>query len=529
MASSLSILPEELISSVVSHVGSAADLFNIALATKQLNRIATAYLYHRIVLDVDEYHGPATYHYNYIGPEVDEDSSASRSNYERLHSLVISLLGHPEHAAQVQHLHIRGQWPDPPKWNFGNVKYIETPPLLSRIKALKGFPRMWSADTKGWDTVQALIIILFHLVTNLRTLTTSLPEQTGHHWLWFYRKWSTDCLDNLQQVAFVESEGDGSGLARDSFLESKQLKSIFSYNSTDLEKNQLVDPTRLDDRGYMNNAMTLMSDGTRTKRHSGNREHAAEHVEILETSRDFISLSDYIQSFAALRTFAFDFRRESVPEHSCFYNAVILSLSTHAETLTALHLGGAYSAFHNFTPPINFSGLTNLKHLRTTVLFFLGFPLCSNGTSLPDHLMRERFPHSLEKLVLLVYDNEQSQIISELQHYFATDPPIIPNLQHLDIHCHAPEAMYAWLHDPVQQHHINLRIFRKLKVTQEDLSITPFVNTVEGFQQEITQVPIKITPPVSNIEDLMPVEEYEPDAEVINLIFEEAIEHNKSH
>ncbi|KAJ4347987.1 uncharacterized protein N0V89_009359 [Didymosphaeria variabile] len=519
MAPSFSALPEELITSVISHVEDAGDLFNLALATKQLNRISTAHLYHRIALEVDE---------DRRALEFGEERSEYRSNQERLYSLVISLLGHPEHAAQVQHLHIRGLWPDPNRWRDRKKKHMGAlhPLLDERIKSFKGIPITVGDNTYGWDTVEAFIVVLFHLVPNLRTLNTSLPGDSGIHWRWFFRQMpSSDCPNNLQEVALVES--GGYGLARDSFLKLIRLKSLFSYNSKDFEKFQLVDPTHQDDRRYMDDAMTLISKVVNRAR---SREHAAEHIEILEASRSFSCLSHYIQSFAALRTFAFDFRKELVPEHRCFYNAVVLSLCVHAETLTALHLGGAYSAFHNLAPPINFSALTNLKHLRTPVLFFLGFPISSSATSLPDHLMRERFPPSLEKLVLLVYKDEEHQILSQLKHYFGTDPPIVPNLQHLDIHCHAPEAMYAWLQDPVQRRHINLRIFRKLKTNDEELFITPFVNTVEGFHQEISEVQIKITPPVSRLqlEDLMPVEEYEPDAEAIVPIFEEAIGHYMS-
>lgn len=118
-------------------------------------------------------------------------------------------------------------------------------------------------------------------------------------------------------------------------------------------------------------------------------------------------------------------------------------------------------------------------------------------------------------------------MLPALQHYIDVEPPIMPNLRVLEVCCHAPEAMHAWLHDAAQRHGIHLRVFRKLKIPQEDLFIIPFVNTVEKTKQEIPQVEITTIPPVSTLllEDLMPLEEYTPDAEVVVPIFEDASMH----
>jgi hypothetical protein len=223
-----------------------------------------------------------------------------------------------------------------------------------------------------------------------------------------------------------------------------------------------------------------------------------------------------------LRTFAFDFRKLAGPEHPCFYNAMISVLSMRVDTLMALSIGLIHDSCLEGAPPIDFSELRNLEHLRIPVSLFLGST--SNDQSLPDDQMRVRFPASLKKLVLLVDKSQECHILSSLQHYIGADPPIMPNLQELDVCCHAPEAMYAWLHQAAHRHHIHLRIFRKLKTKDDRYFITPFANTVESSKQEISQIKLKLCPPLPDLqlESLMPLEEYEPDTEAIVPIFEEA-------
>jgi hypothetical protein len=198
---------------------------------------------------------------------------------------------------------------------------------------------------------------------------------------------------------------------------------------------------------------------------------------------------------------------------------MIAVLSMRADTLTALSIGLVEFAARYGAPPIDFCGLRNLEHLRIPVSLFL--ESTSNNRSLPDDHMRDRFPTSLKKLVLLVDESLEQHILSSLQHYIDADPPIMPNLQELDVCCHAPEAMYAWLHEAAHRHHIRLRIFRKLNAKDDNYLITPFVNTVRNSEQELSQIKLKLSPPLAELqlEDLMPLEEYEPDSETIAPVF----------
>lgn len=200
--------------------------------------------------------------------------------------------------------------------------------------------------------------------------------------------------------------------------------------------------------------------------------------------------------------------------------------------LTALSIGGhIYDLFVAY-PPLDFSALGNLNHLRISVSAFLAnksfFSTTPGVQSLTDDRMRQRFPDSLRKLVLMVYKNEEHLVLPALQHYIgAEEPSILPHLKEREVCCHAPEVIYVALHVATQRHNIHLRIFRKLQTDQESLYMVPFVNTVEGTSQEIFEVAIQIVPPVSKdlLEDLMPLEEYTPQKEIAVQVCEESRTH----
>lgn len=510
-------LPEELISAVASQISASGDLFNLCLVSRQFNRITTANLYHRITLKV----------------------GGDPRNYERLHSLVISLFKHPEHGALVRHLRIRGQWSDPHGGRDENeAKRIDdlNPALRVCIRSLLDPNTPWrtTLEAGGWGTVEALINLLLYLVPTLRSLDTSIPEwPSGTNRLWpkinFEYK---QCLANLQEVAVVESASRGANnYSRWAFFALLQVKSLFFYNSNETRHNNEVIQSDLSNEEYIFSVLWPSNRAEGDNR--ATLKNTVQHFEQLDTSGDGNSINDIIQNFAvsaslcsleytnsgarqALRTFAYDFRQDLIPEHPCFYNGILSTLSVHSKTLSALHLGGTYGLFHATAPPLDFSGLYNLKHLRIPLLFFLGFWTSSDAQSLPDDRMRERFPLTLSKLVLLAYENEEHQFVPSLKHYLEAQPPIMVNLRDLDVHCHAPEAMHAWLHGPAQRRHICLQVYRKLKVKADRAFITPFVNTVEGFQQVITEVEVEPRPsmPAFTFEDLMPPEKYEPQIEI---------------
>ena len=201
----------------------------------------------------------------------------------------------------------------------------------------------------------------------------------------------------------------------------------------------------------------------------------------------------------------------------------MLTLSIHAATLTALYIGDSYDRIWADNEPLSFRWLFNLKHLKIPVAGFLGDSRgAADGHSLPDERMRNRFPPSLQELVLLVYQIEESHILSALQHYIGAEPSILSNLKALHIHCHAPEAMYEWLREPTERHHIQLRIFRKLR-TKNNYIIRPFAKSVGNSQQKISEVEIQLSFPStrSQLEDLMLLEEYIPTEEIVVTSFED--------
>ncbi|KAF2443704.1 hypothetical protein P171DRAFT_432896 [Karstenula rhodostoma CBS 690.94] len=500
MAASLTALPEELLAAIASYSSTSA-VVSLALTSKQLNRIATPHLYHRIAFKEDE----------------------DQANYERLHSLVIQLIQHPEHAAYVEHLHIGRQWPPSPNSLIKRQTSFEDlhPILKEYLKTFTGVANRRLC----WDTAEALIFILFHLTPNLRALNSSLPKASRKHWLRLIVRRTDYLLPNLRELAIVDDDGQHEHFEQSYLFEFRKLESVFVHNFKRLEwdLDSAINQLTHGNQEYMDHIASLVR--SKPSFRDYDLDLSARHLEISDAYLDSFSFVDMMYAFPALRTFALDFRKDSVPEHPCFYSGVISVLSARAETLTALSIGGFHNDYHESAPQLDFSTLRNLKHLRISVSVFLGST--SNAQSLPDDRMRGRFPASLQKLVLVVYKREEHHILSALQHYIDVEPPIIPNLRELDICCHAPEAMYASLHPAAQRHHVHLRIFRKLNTRQEHLFIVPFVNTVEKTRQEISQVDIKIRPPVSTLqlEDLMPLEEYTPDAKVDVPVSEESSEH----
>jgi hypothetical protein len=284
MAISLAPLPEELLSAIASHASFPA-LFNLVLASKQLNRIATTYLYRCITFE-----------------ESDEEVT-----YKRLFSLVIALLQHPEHAAYVQHLHIRGLWlPKVEEYTaFENLH----PTLRENVESLTGY----NDRDLGWDTVEALFFVLIHLVPNLRTLDGSLPEECRMHWEQLFSRRGPGLLPNLREIAFVDDGQNDELVAsyergfftQSFFFESPKLDSVFIYSFKQLERGRFTDfdQWQKGDSEYMADVMALIQsrfghDGRSYPSHSFcTGSSPAQHLEILDSHIDSFSLVDLIFAF----------------------------------------------------------------------------------------------------------------------------------------------------------------------------------------------------------------------------------------
>ncbi|KAJ4289678.1 hypothetical protein N0V90_011007 [Kalmusia sp. IMI 367209] len=509
----LTKLPEELISTVASHISARGDLFNFALASRQLHRIANPHLYRHIAL--------------FLGSEF--------GVCERLHSLVIQLLQRADVATFVQYLHIRGKWAN--SWGDGKEKAIDElhPILKAGIEKLTPDRknRSWTDNVVGWGKEEALVAVLLHIVPNLRTLDMSIPDEPGMHYRWLLREVAFEpprLLPNLKELVLINNLGVWSVPELESFLPFlllPKLKRAFFYFKNDWNDAW----SDLGDQEYTALATdTVTSVKNQRLSHSGPTS-SLEHLEIREGSGDITNPLKLIGTCEVLRTFAFDVRKGWQVTHPAFYSSLVSALSIHADTLTALYLGDDYEYLADEATrviPLSFHELVNLKHLAIPACGFLHYSEHIHAQSLSDDRMRDRFPPSLRKLVLFFHKMDEHHTLPLLQHYLSAEPLIIPYLQELIVHCHTPESMYAWLRQPTQQRRIQLRIFRKLKTKDDMWLVTPLWRSVESADQQSTQVQIPLEYPSPSLaEMMMPVEEYDPSEEACVLSFEEDIAQSK--
>ncbi|KAF1979257.1 hypothetical protein BU23DRAFT_563469 [Bimuria novae-zelandiae CBS 107.79] len=500
MSFPLTVLPEELITTVVSHVSDRGALCNLALASRQLHRLATPHLYNDIAV--------------YLGKEP--------RDHEALRSLVTGLLERPDYAACVQHLEIRGHWinilePDE------QIDKIFFRILKEKIKALKTHvwinENIWADAITGLEREEALVVILLLISPNLRTLNTIAPPRSGKYWLWLMKRISNQspgALLKLRELALLSAESDRESCFP--FLQLPNLKSVLFYGFYSSREGWNI----YDDDGvaYLADAASAISAYCAGSAQS--TVGSVEHLEIFHAGPLFPTVLQMIGSCATLRTFAFDHSDWMVPENPSLYNAVVLALSIHADSLTALHIGDKYNGHRTHGKPLDFRGLYNLRLLKIPISGFLGFSdYTDESQSLSDDRMRERFPISLQELVLLCDRSEEPHVLPTLQHYIHAWPHIIPNMESLEIHCHAPEAMYAWLRQPTERRHIQLRIFRKLNVSGKYRFVAPFVSSIKDQQQDISSVEIEVEDLTNPLDDLMPVEEFIPAEESLVTSFEE--------
>lgn len=277
MASSLVALPEELISAIASYA-STSSLVNLALASKQLNRIAKGQLYNCITFkDRNE-----------------------QVNYKKLHSLVINLLQHPEYAAYLEHLQIRGCWPP----NLLRHTPFEDlhPVLRDNVCSITGH----SSQFSHWDEAEALFLVLFRLSPNLRTLESSLPSESRQHWARLLSL-TANLLPNLREVAIVEVGEDGEDGHHGHFNQSSlfnfpKMESVFVYNFKALQWDWERDITQLTHGNleYMDHVMATIRSrfGPSPPVVSHYVPNAAiRHLEVTDAYLDLFSLVDLIHAY----------------------------------------------------------------------------------------------------------------------------------------------------------------------------------------------------------------------------------------
>jgi len=412
----LTSLPEELISVVASHVSPSADLFHLALASKQLNRITTAHLYRHVSI--------------FCGPKY--------RHYEIFFNLVILLLEQPQLAAYVQHLTIRGEWKR--AWNAGRGCRIDNlhPVLqraINRLTADRKSKRAWADNVIGWDREEALFAVFLHALPDLNTLDTSLKDMPGMHYMWLMKQISAEpvrLLGKLRNLALVLQEPTSYSEAElhKPWFRLPSLKRVFLYGF-DSERETLRQEDMSEHLQYLKKVID---------RRSTTRLSTAEHLEIREGFHTFHSLCDLILSFQGLRTFSFDFKfAHSHYYGDMFFTLLVSALAIHAPTLTALSLPQASNLRFASAQPdfLDLRRLPNLQCLMLSIRYLLsGIDVHLEQIEVIATKMVEKMPPGMQRLSIILDMNPDPErvCVSAIAYLLEEQPSMIPYLAELSVY-----------------------------------------------------------------------------------------------
>jgi len=357
----LTALAEELISVVASQVQRPCDLFNFALASKQLNRIATAQLYRHVTLRIG----------------VDDE------DYKILHDLVILAFGKPEIAAYIQHLTIREKGTQRKRHKRHRINEVHSTLQLAIQSLLSDDDkRGWANKSTGWDQENTLVNILVHLLPNLLILDTNLPDLPYSHYKWLTRSVSgtpVRALAKLRSLMLVFSDNPTADrlLHFMPFFLPPCLKRVCLVGigpgspprSSDLIDDIVHEDTMTLSYVIENRGRTFLSalDFYESKTIMS----SVEHLEIKNAFFDYLSVCIIIGSCRALKSFAYEISGHV--QH--LDTAIVTALAKmHASTLERLYLGESYYSPRLLESDVpDFRQLTNLQHLKIAVMPLFAF------------------------------------------------------------------------------------------------------------------------------------------------------------
>ncbi|KAF2243394.1 hypothetical protein BU26DRAFT_523712 [Trematosphaeria pertusa] len=440
----LARLPEELISVIVSHLPTSADRVHLALASKQLHRIATEQLYRHISFR--------------LGIEY--------KDYEFLYAFTILLLERPRLAAHVRHLTIRGKWAA--SWEARQARGLDElhPALRSAIDSLtqdrENKPE-WADNIVEWEREEALVAVLVHSLPNLRTWDTNIPEQPGMHYQWLMGCVSGQeptALQKLRELMLVIP--DGAPRAEPGsfkpYFQLPALKRVFlcgigagsarNWNrgavSVAVQANRAYLSKTLERRASTNTFLSPI-----------------EHLEIREGSFDFELICDLVTSCKQLKTFAYETNKYS----QGLYTSLLSALAIHAGTLESLCLGYPTVAPRDCDVDVpHIQQFRQLQHLKASSSFLFAATASEQRNNAYSDNLKRKIPSGLKKLTIIQeYCMDGWTFTTAIHDLLLDQRNICPELNELSIFAssglNTSQEIYKYLWQPSVEQQVRLRIY----------------------------------------------------------------------
>ncbi|KAF2878230.1 hypothetical protein BDV95DRAFT_15682 [Massariosphaeria phaeospora] len=399
---SLPDLPEELIEDVASRCRKP-DLANLALASRQLNRIASAVLYRHISIVLKAKNYRSIRHENSLEP---------------LHSITALLLQRPELAACVRHLTLRLDWNDREDTEEGCYADGLLPALEDGVIAmLQRYEAEHSVHTRSsltsspkWLVDKFVAVLLSLSLPNLVYLDTDFMRRAGglfsHRVSLPLNEEESKNLSHVREVLFCSIAKDVLDFSNvEVFFSLPACRKVCMYGLERIHHG--VDSERFEEGD--DNVLARLKHGRASTSWPTS---SVEHLEIRSSTLTFAEICHLIGRCKALHTFGY--------EHSPDYNDgrdgfslnmwnVVDALGVHAETLQELYLNAYAGDVTVDGELLDFRKLSHLRHLKiptdclTSALAADDGGLIEQGSPDQDALwaqVKKVLPASLQKLTL---------------------------------------------------------------------------------------------------------------------------------